>query len=114
VLFVHDHGYGGGMHVLPNGHAIYCAWNTDNGGPQRVGSVQGTFRNLRGKYPHATVYASTFERFYEAASADPATMAALPVVTQEIGDTWLYGCPSDPLKNVIFRELSVRRPLRPF
>ena len=41
-------------------------------------------------------------------------MAALPVVTQEIGDTWLYGCPSDPLKNVIFRELSVRRRLRPF
>jgi hypothetical protein len=29
VLFVHDHGYGGGMHVLPNGHAVYCAWNTD-------------------------------------------------------------------------------------
>jgi hypothetical protein len=71
------------MHVLPNGHAIYCAWNTDNGepllslcphikplmrtawgeitvqltpfvdagGPQKLSSVQGTFRNLRHKYP---------------------------------------------------------------
>ena len=33
VLFAHDHGYGGGLHVLPsNGKALYCAWNTDNGG----------------------------------------------------------------------------------
>ena len=78
------------MHVLPNGHAIYCAWNTDNGGPQRVSSVQSTFKHLRSKYPQAKVYASTFEQFYDAASADPATMRGLKVVTQEIGDTWLY------------------------
>lgn len=107
VLFVHDHGYGGGMHVLPNGHAIYCAWNTDNGGPQRAKDVQNTFKSLRSKYPGAKVFSSTFEQFYE--HADAATMAKLPVVTQEIGDTWLYGCPSDPLKNVIFREISRRR-----
>ena len=31
VLFVFDHGYGGGTHILPNGVAVYCAWNTDNG-----------------------------------------------------------------------------------
>lgn len=30
------------------------------------------------------------------------------VVTSEIGDTWLYGVPSDPLKNVWFREISRR------
>ena len=33
-------------------------------------------------------------------------MDALLTVTQEIGDTWLYGDPSDPLKNVHFREMS--------
>jgi hypothetical protein len=95
------------MHVLPNGHAVFCAWNTDNGGPQKTKDVQSTFRSLRGKYPQAKVYSSTFEQFYE--HADAATMAKLPVVTQEIGDTWLYGCPSDPLKNVVFREISRRR-----
>lgn len=98
------------MHVLPNGHAVYCAWNTDNGGPQKVGSVQGTFQNLRSRYPGAKVYASTFERFYASSGgAGSATLAALPVITDEIGDTWLYGCPSDPLKNVLFREISRRR-----
>merc|ERR1719345_689117 len=34
VIFSFDHGYGGGTHILPNGHALFCAWNTDNGGPQ--------------------------------------------------------------------------------
>jgi hypothetical protein len=89
VLFVHDHGYGGGMHVLPNGHAIYCAWNTDNGGPQRPANVQSTFKSLRGKYPGAKVYSSTFEKFY--AHADSQTLNKLPVVTQEIGDTVRHG-----------------------
>ena len=77
------------MHVLPNGHAVYCAWNTDNGGPQSVGSVQSTYSNLRRQYPHAKVFASTFEDFYLAASSDPAVMTQLPVVTQEIGDTYV-------------------------
>ena len=31
VLFAFDHGYGGGLHLLPDGTALYCAWNTDNG-----------------------------------------------------------------------------------
>jgi hypothetical protein len=34
----------------------------------------------------------------------------LPIITDEIGDTWLYGVPSDPWKNVAFREMSrIRR-----
>ena len=36
-------------------------------------------------------------------------MVGLPVITKEIGDTWLYGVPSDPFKNVKFRELSRHR-----
>ena len=45
--------------VLPNGHALYCAWNTDNGGPQKVQSVQGTFSSLRKRYGNARVFSST-------------------------------------------------------
>ena len=26
VLMTADHGYGGGLHVLPSGVALYCAW----------------------------------------------------------------------------------------
>ena len=31
---------------------------------------------------------------------------ALPVVTEEIGDTWIYGVASDPLKVARYREVS--------
>lgn len=105
LLFAHDHGYGGGVHILPNGVALYCAWNTDNGGPMKPTAVKNIYANLRKRYPHATVRASTFDDFYDAARAD-GVMEQLPVVTREIGDTWLYGDPSDPLKNVHFREMS--------
>jgi hypothetical protein len=30
----------------------------------------------------------------------------LPVVTQEIGDTWIHGCASDPLKVARYREVA--------
>ena len=33
VLMTADHGYGGGLHVLPSGVGLYCAWNKDNSGP---------------------------------------------------------------------------------
>ena len=62
VLFMFDHGYGGGLHVLPsNGVAAYCAWNTDNGGPMDERTVQQVYQDLRTKYPNANVHASTFD-----------------------------------------------------
>eukprot|EP00966_Prymnesium_polylepis_P196108 4544711-Prymnesium_polylepis.2 len=68
-------------------------------------AIKNVYSNLRKRYPGAHVHASTFDDFYDAAR-EPGVMAQLPVVTQEIGDTWLYGNPSDPLKNVHFREMS--------
>jgi hypothetical protein len=50
LLFAYDHGYGGGTHILPNGHALYCSWNTDNGGPKSEDSIKGTLKQLRSKY----------------------------------------------------------------
>ena len=47
--------------------------------------------------------ASTFDAFVDAAQS---VRHALPVVTRDIGDTWNYGPPSDPLKNQQFREMS--------
>ena len=40
------------------------------------------------------------------ASAIQPHRGKLPVVTQEIGDTWIYGVASDPLKVARYRELS--------
>ena len=60
---------------------------------------------LRKEFPAATVFSSTFDAFFAVAN-QPEIKSQLPVVTQEIEDGWIYGVPSDPLKNAMFRELS--------
>ena len=53
------------------------------------------FDVVRGDYPGAEVFTSTFDAFFEA--IEP-VRDQLPVVTNEVGDTWMYGAASDPLK----------------
>lgn len=91
-----DHGYGGGLHVLPSsGAALYCAWNRDNSGPSAK-IFNSTLATLRAANPGANVFASTLDEFFRLAEEEK---HLLPTVTQEIGDTWLYGVPTDPRKN---------------
>ena len=101
-----DHGYGGGLHALPaSGAALYCAWNRDNSGPS-ADIFNATLARLRVENPGANVFASNFDDFFAMAEKE---RHLLPVVTQEIGDTWLYGVPTDPRKNSEFREVGRRR-----
>ena len=67
-----------------------------------------TVSSLRERYPNAHVHDSTFSAFFDEANK-PENKAALPVVTAEMGDAWIYGVPSDPLKAATFRELSRAR-----
>jgi hypothetical protein len=60
AVVVHDHGYGGGTHILPvassgastagagaGAAAIYCAWNRDNTGPLPSETVLELHQQLR-------------------------------------------------------------------
>ena len=48
------------------------------------------------------MFASTFDQFV----ADIQEVKdELPVITKEVGDTWIYGVPSDPLKMAQNREI---------
>jgi hypothetical protein len=91
--------------VLPNGVALAAAWQGDNTGPATSQQVAADFKQLQDKYPQAKILASTFDAFFKIAN-EPAIKAQLPVVTEEIGDGWLYGVPSDPLKNA---QVDLRR-----
>lgn len=80
VLVTHDDGYGGGTHVAPNGHALYCAWNRDNSGP--INPTSPLLAKLKQEYPHASIVASTLDEYY--AAVEP-VIGELPVVTAEVG-----------------------------
>jgi hypothetical protein len=50
----------------------------------------------------AQVFSSTFDAFFAEANRKE-IKEQLPVVTAEIGDGWIYGVPSDPLRNAMLR-----------
>ncbi len=95
-------GYGGLIRIDGLAHTLAFAHTNDNHGAQSFEEVQALFRSLREQFPDAQIIGSTMEAF---ATHLIASQAALPVVTQEMGDTWIQGVGSDPLKVSRYREL---------
>lgn len=102
VSVMYQGNYGDVMVVPGLRDALAFAHTDDNVGPQSIDQVVDTFRDLRARFPGADVRASTMDAF---AAHLPEVRDVLPVVTAEIGDTWIYGVGSDPLKEAQFRAL---------
>ncbi|QYY35341.1 DUF5054 domain-containing protein [Ruficoccus sp. ZRK36] len=94
--------YGGFCQPEGSSEAIYFAHTGDNLGPCTQQDVEQTFARLRKKYPEATLSAANLSDYAEALR--PA-VPGLPVITQEIGDTWIHGVATDPAKTGLYREL---------
>lgn len=103
LIVMYQHSYGGPMIVPGLSEAITFAHTLDNRGPQTAGQVVQVFGEIQAEFPAATVKASTLDAF---AAALLPLKDQLPVVTQEIGDTWVHGVGSDPRKVARFRALS--------
>lgn len=103
ITVLYDKGSYGGL-SLPGDHteAVYFAHTGDNCGPPAIGEVEATFRKLQASFPDATVRASSLNTF--ARSLAPLS-GSLPVVTGEIGDTWIHGVATDPAKVSLYRAL---------
>ena len=78
------------------------AHTNDNIGPQSVGQTVEALRALRHAEPNAGMVASTLDAFGEAMWQ---RRESFPVVTGEIGDSWIHGTASDPHKLARFRAL---------
>jgi hypothetical protein len=82
--------------------AMHLAHTGDNFGPPSINDIEELFARLQAKYPQARIIASTLDAF---AAAVLENRAALPVLEQEIGDSWIHGVASDPLQTARFRAL---------
>ncbi|MBM7829465.1 hypothetical protein JOE59_000170 [Agromyces cerinus] len=92
-----------GVAVVPGGSdALHLAHTGDNFGPPPVEEVEALFAELQAAYPGAEVIASTLDAFSREAVA---SRASLPVLEQEIGDSWIHGIASDPVQTARFRAL---------
>ena len=95
-------GYGDLTEVPGCPDRLAFAHTGDNLGPPSADDVVEAFAALRARVPGAEVRASTLDAFAEALRP---VRDDLPVVTSEIGDTWVHGVGSDPQKVAAYREL---------
>ena len=91
--------------VVPGcSEALVYDWRGDNTGPpDTILEVLATWKKVQSWWPHAEVVASDLDAF--TAAAAPHAYSTLPVVTKELGDTWVMGVPSDPLKVAQMRAM---------
>ena len=103
LILVYQQDYGSD-NVLPGGKtAISVNFTGDNHGPHSYEKVKEIYADLHKRYPNAQLIAASFN---EIAQELLDMKASLPVVTSEIGDTWIYGYGSAPIRMAKFRALS--------
>jgi hypothetical protein len=102
LMLYHRKAYGGVVPVPGSDLAVAVEVRDDNSGPHTVDEIHKIYADLRQQFPGAKITASNLT---EIANAVVPFRSHLPVVTQEIGDTWIYGVASDPVKVARYREL---------
>ena len=106
VIVMYNGDYGQMTEIGKSGTAVYFAHTGDNRGPQSAEEIRKVYRELHGRFPEAELAAGTLEDVAEAVEqAVKDGRVELPVVTQEIGDTWIFGTASDPGKVSKYRAL---------
>lgn len=96
----HPKGYGGydrasAVTVPGSKHALVTVWNGDNAGPMYKDEYVKVFKQIESEFPGAQAVGSTFDDFITAVTPQ---LNNLPVIENEIADSWIHGCASDPRK----------------
>lgn len=102
LIVQYSEGYGDKLSIAGFSDALVIANSSDNSGPPGADEAERVFARIRAEFPGAEVFASTLDAFAERLLA---IAEGLPVVTEEIGDTWIHGVGTDPAKVARLREL---------
>jgi hypothetical protein len=101
VMYHHEYG---DVAIVPGTDlALVTAVRGDNSGPHTPDEIAQIHADLAAQFPNAVIVATNLS---DMANALVPYRGRLPVVEQEIGDTWIYGVASDPLKVARYRALS--------
>ncbi|MGH9616164.1 MAG: DUF5054 domain-containing protein [Acidobacteriaceae bacterium] len=103
LVVMYHLGYGGMVQVPGSDLVISMEVRTDNSGPNTPDEIVRIFSEMGKRYPNAEIRAASLT---DIANAVEPYRDKLPVVTEEIGDTWIYGAASDPLKVARYREIA--------
>jgi hypothetical protein len=102
IILMYQGSYGSDI-ILPDGRtAMSINFTSDNVGPHSAEKVKAIFAELHQRYPDAEIVASSLNDV----AKDLLNMTEqLPVLTSEIGDTWIYGYASAPVMMARARAL---------
>ena len=106
AVLYHRHDYGSVLEIPGAGVAVDVEVRNDNSGPHTPDEIAAIYARLRARFPGAEIKAATMN---DVAAAVDTVRSSLPVVTSEIGDTWIYGCASDPYKVARYRSAARMR-----
>ena len=101
LLMMYQANYGLFQELGDSGIAVCFAHTGDNNGPQGADEIIKIYDELRKDYPDAYIHAGTLDDIANVVM----TLDNLPVVTSEIGDTWIHGAGTDPKKVSQYRAL---------
>jgi hypothetical protein len=101
MVLYHPLGYGSTVAIPGTDFAVSIRVAIDNSGPHSLDDVRAYYSVLRRQFPGAKIIATDLSTVAQQLRA---VRSQLPVVTQEIGDTWIYGVASDPGKVARYRE----------
>lgn len=94
--------YGSTCYVEGMSEVLEFVFLGDNLGIPTKEAVLAQLYGFRKKYPKAAVEAATLDAYGEALWK---IREELPVITEEIGDSWIHGAASDPVKTACLRRL---------
>jgi len=100
---MYHHGYGGVVRVPDSDLAVAIVVADDNNGPHSAKEIRETYSTLSYRFPNAQIVPTGLTGI---ANAVEPHRGSLPVLTNEIGDTWIHGVASDPLKVARYREVA--------
>lgn len=103
INVIYQSSYGNALKIPGSNIVVDINFTSDNHGPHSEAQIKQIYADLRKHYPNAEIKPTSLNEVAE----DVAKYAgSLPVITQEIGDTWMYGIASDPKKIAEFRQLT--------
>lgn len=95
IIVAYSYDYGTDIKIKGCEDVLVFAHTHDNSGPQSKEKILKVYEQLEKKYPEYEICASTIDEYVR--KLDQSELE-LPIISEEIGDTWIHGIASDPHK----------------
>lgn len=102
IIVIYSGDYGGAFKCDLIDEVLYFDHTLDNHGAPSPEKVLEKLDNIKKEFPGYDVEASSLDDYAEALWQ---VKDKLPVIEDEIGDTWIHGSAADPYKSASLREL---------